>query len=232
MTFAPEIIMAYVDGELDLVTARRIEKAMESDTALASRVAAERALKVRLAARFDPVLDESVPERLAASLANVNTSFVGRQERRRGSTHFGIAQWGAIAASLALGLFVGTSFFPGTQGDIGERGDAMIAQAGLKSALDTQLASNQPASASTRIGITFRDKTGSICRTFDGQAFSGIACRAGGEWRVLQAVSGGSDKGDYRQATSGQIAEAAGTMMAGDALDAAAERRELQRGWR
>ena len=179
MTFEPEIIMAYVDGELDLVTARRIEKAMESDTALASRVAAERALKARLAARFDPVLDESVPERLASIPANVDTSFVGRQERRWGSARFGIAQLGAIAASLALGLLVGTSFSPGTQGNIGERGGAMIAQAGLKSALDTQLASSQPASASTRIGITFRDKTGSICRTSTDKALALLAGPAG-----------------------------------------------------
>jgi len=232
MTFEPEIIMAYVDGELDLVTARRIEKAMESDTALAGRVAAERALKARLSARFDAVLGEGIPEGLATILTNVDTSLTARQARRQGRLVFGAAQLGAIAASLALGLFVGKSYLPGTQGNIGERGGAMVAQAELKSTLDTQLASNQPSNVATRIGITFRDKAGAICRTFDGQALSGIACRAGGDWRILQAVSGGSDKGDYRQATSGQIAEAASSMMAGGALDAAAERHELQRGWR
>lgn len=232
MTFDPEIIMAYVDGELDLVTARRIEKAMESDTALASRVAAERALKARLAARFDPVLDEKIPEGLATILAHADTSLTARRAQRQGRLVFGVAQWGAIAASLALGLFVGKTYLPGTQSNIGERGGSMIAQAGLKSALDTQLASSQPASASTRIGITFRDKTGSICRTFDGQALSGIACRAGGEWRILRTLSEGREKGDYRQAASGELAEAASAMMAGGALDEAAERHELERGWR
>lgn len=231
MNFEPEIIMAFVDGELDLVTARRIEKAMESDTQLASRVEAERALRARLAARFNPILDEQVPEGLAAIIGNVDTSFAERQKRKQGRGGFGFAQWGAIAASLALGLFAGKTYLPGTAGSIGERGRTLIAQAGLKSALETQLASTQPANASTRIGITFHNKNGAICRTFDAQALSGIACRAQGEWQILQAVSGGSEKGEYRQAASGQLAEAASAMMAGDPLDATAERLEMQRDW-
>jgi hypothetical protein len=232
MSFDPEIIMAYVDGELDLVTAKRIEKAMESDPALASRVAAERALRSRLAARFDAILDEDVPERLTATLANVDTSFVGRQKRGHGHLGFGAAQWGAIAASLVLGLFAGKTYFPSTQGNIGERGGALIAQAGLRSALDTQLASSQPTNAATRIGITFRNRDGAICRTFDGQALSGIACRGGEDWRLVQTISGNGEKGDYRQAASGEIAEAASAMMAGDALDAEAERVALERNWK
>ncbi len=227
MSFEPEIVMAYVDGELDLVTAKRIEKAMEGDPALAQRVAAERALKARLAARFDAVLAESVPDRLSAPLANLDTSLAERRSARAG---FGIVQWGAVAASLVIGLLVGQTALRDT-GPVGARDDGLVAQGSLATALDTQLASAQPASAATRIGLTFRDGKGAVCRTFEGEGLSGIACRTDGDWQLRQTLSGGTGS-DYRQASSGALAEAAEAMMAGEAFDARSERAARDKGWR
>lgn len=232
MNFEPEIIMAYVDGELDLVTAKRIEKAMESDLALASRITAERTLKTKLSARFNPVTEEVVPDRLTALLANVDTSLKERREAKQWRFGFGLAQWGAVAASLALGLFLGQAIPVGIDGQVADRGGSLVAEAGLKAALDTQLASNQPSDANIRIGLTFRDKAGLICRTFDGQSLSGIACRDGDDWQLRQTLSGTGKASDYRQAASGQLAEAASSMMTGGPLDAEAERTALAENWK
>lgn len=233
MSFEPEIIMAYVDGELDLVTAKRVEKAMESDAALAARIASERALRVRLSARFDPVIEEEVPARLTALFANVDTSLAARREdrKRRFGFGFGPAQWGAVAASLVLGLVVGQANLAGSGGPIAERNGTLVASASLKAALDTQLVSTQPASATTRVGLTFRDKSGTICRTFDSQSLSGIACHTAPDWQLLQTISNPAAKAEYRQATSGQLAEIASSMMAGGPLDAEAERTAQAHDW-
>jgi hypothetical protein len=232
MSFEPEIIMAYVDGELDLLTAKRIEKAMEGNAALAARVASERVLRARLSARFDPVMEEEVPARLTALLANIDTSMAARREDRKRRFGFGPAQWGAVAASLVLGLIVGRANLAGSGGPIAERNGTLVASASLKTALDTQLASNQPASAATHVGLTFRDKSGAICRTFESQALSGIACRGAAEWQLRQTISTPGAKAEYRQAASGLISEAASSMMAGSPMDAEAERTAQARDWR
>jgi hypothetical protein len=230
MTFDPEIIMAYVDGELDLLTAKRIEKAMEADSDFAARIDGERSLRAKIAAHFNPVADEAVPDRLTALLTNVDTSLAERWKLKQRRLGFGIAQWSAIAASLVIGLFIGGVNLGNNP--VGSRNGILVAQGALKAALDTQLASNQPANAKTRIGLTFRDKRGAICRTFDNPKLSGIACRNETDWQLLQTLSDTAGKGAYRQASSGRLAEAASEMMAGDALDADAERTEHLQGWK
>lgn len=231
MNFDPEIVMAYVDGEVDLVTAKRIEKAMETDAALAARVEAERALRAKLAAHFDPVAADPVPDRLTAMLASVDTSLSDRREAKVRRFGFGPAQWGAIAASLALGLLVG-QFGMGTGGPVASRDGTLVASGALDKALDTQLAATQPGDAPVRIGLTFKDGGGATCRTFEEAAVSGIACRSDDGWQLRQTLSGEAAKTDYRQAGSPEIAEAASRMMAGAPFDAAAEKAARESGWK
>ena len=116
MTFDEATIMAYVDGECDAVTVKRIEKAMVTDVALARQIEQAQALRSKLSAHYDPVAEETVPDRLTAMLpasaaSHVDSSFTARQtdrdsgkQRRRS---MGVAQWGAMAATLALGVVVG-----------------------------------------------------------------------------------------------------------------------------
>lgn len=231
MNFDPEIVMAYVDGEVDLVTAKRIEKAMETDAALAARVDAERALRAKLSAHFDPVAADPVPDRLTAMLANVDTSLADRRDAKQRRFGFGPAQWGAVAASLALGLLVG-QFDLGGSGPVATKGGTLVASGALETALDTQLAATQPRDAAVRIGLTFKDGAGMTCRSFEQAAVSGIACRAGEAWQLRQTLSSAAQGSDYRQAGSAEIAEAASRMMAGEPFDAAAEKAALDRDWK
>ena len=229
MSFDPAMVAAFVDGELDDLTARRIEREAENDADLAAEIARHRALKARLEAHFAPVAEDTVPERLRALLVEpkLDTSLAARREAKR--ARFAPIHWGAIAASLVLGLAIG--FKPWVPAaDVSHADGTLVASGTLASALDTQLASNQTSDADVRIGLTFRDKQGRTCRSFEGRALSGIGCRDQGRWALERTMTGQAGSG-YRQASSGALAAEVANMMAGDALDAAAERAALKKGW-
>lgn len=230
MSFDPAIIAAFVDGELDDLTERRIERAAETDTALAAEIARHRALKARLTAHFGPIVAEAVPDRLKALLSadgTVDTSLVDRRQARR--SRFNPAHWAAIAASLVLGITLGSMPWA-PAGPVAVVDGALVATGPIANALETRLASNQPREAAVRIGISFRDKDGRYCRSFESDALDGIGCHDDGRW-LLERTVRGQARGDYRQASSGDLAAAAAAMMAGDPLDADAERAARDAGW-
>lgn len=232
MNFDRDTIAAYVDGELDLVSVRRLETAMESDADLAQAVSQERALRSRLSAHFDPVAVEPVPERLAALLSgNVSSLEVHRAAKIARWYQPSVMQWGAMAASLVVGLMIGGTALDRDVGYVRDKGGALVASGNLADALSTQLASTQGSNPEIRIGTSFAAKDGGYCRTFESASLDGIACNAGKEWQLRQTLSGDAWS-EYRQASAGALAEAAAAMMAGEAMDAAAEKAAAQTGWR
>jgi hypothetical protein len=86
-----------------------------------------------------------------------------------------------------------------------------------------------------RIGLTFRDQSGAICRTFTGEQSSGLTCRDGSDWRLrgLFAAPEGQ-AGDYRMAagTDPNLAALIDSTIAGEPFDAAQEQAAKARGWR
>lgn len=108
----------------------------------------------------------------------------------------------------------------------------MVANAGLAKALDKQFASTQTEEMPNHIGLTFRDNTGAICRTFDASALSGIACREGAERRLRNAIAGEGGKTEFRQAGASPVLAAANQMMTSAPFDAAEEKVSLSRGWK
>ena len=86
-----------------------------------------------------------------------------------------------------------------------------------------------------RIGLTFRDHAGEICRSFTAQASSGLACRDGGRWVLKGLFAGPEGQGsDYRMAAGmdPNLAALVDSAMAGEPLDAAAEQAAKDKGWR
>lgn len=230
MSFDPATVAAFVDGELDDLTARRIEREAATDAALAAEIARHRALKGQLTAHYAPIADEAIPERLRSLLAandKIDTSLADRRDVKR--VHFSGIHWGAIAASLVLGLTIGLR--PWTPAaDVAIDMDTLIAAGSLETALDTQLASDQPGDAMVRIGVSFEDKAGRYCRSFESRALDGIGCRAGDRWQLERTLQGRA-RGDYRQATSSELAAAAAAIMAHAPLDAEGERAARDAGW-
>ncbi len=240
MTFDEQTIMAYVDGECDAVTVKRIEKAVVTDTDLAEQIVKARTLRDRLAAHYAPVASEDIPDRLTALLTsaaahNVDTSFTARKANqdnaKRSGRGMGVVQWGAMAATLALGIVVGQyGLSDVSDAPFAQDGGALVASGSLESALETQLASAQPGDSDFRIGLTFRAKTGAICRSFTGEAVSGIGCREGQQWQMVSTLPGGAQS-DYRQASSSAINAIAAEMMAEAPVDAQTERQLRETGW-
>lgn len=230
MSFDSATVAAFVDGELDDLTARRIEREAAVDAVLAAEIARHRALKVQLTAHYAPIVDEAVPERLGALLAvddRVDTSLADR--RRATRARFSGIHWGAIAASLILGLTIGLRpWMPAA--DVAIDDGTLVAAGPLAEALDTQLASNQPGDAAVRIVLSFEDKAGRYCRSFESRAIEGIGCREQDRWQIERTLPGETG-GDYRQASSGELAAAAAAMMKRDALDAKGERAARDAGW-
>jgi len=230
MSFDSATVAAFVDGELDDLTARRIEREAAIDAVLAAEIARHRALKVQLTAHYAPIVDEAVPERLGALLAvddRVDTSLADR--RRATRARFSGIHWGAIAASLILGLTIGLRpWMPAA--DVAIDDGTLVAAGPLAEALDTQLASNQPGDAAVRIVLSFEDKAGRYCRSFESRAIEGIGCREQDRWQIERTLPGETG-GDYRQASSGELAAAAAAMMKRDALDAKGERAARDAGW-
>jgi hypothetical protein len=230
MSVDPATIAAFVDGELDELSARRIEREAEVDAALAAEIARHRALRARLKAHYAPIVDEDIPERLRALLAvddKIDTSLPGRRSAAR--ARFGGIHWAALAASLILGLTIGLRpWAPAAQVAIED--GTLVAAGPLSRALDTQLASNQPRDAAVRIVLSFEDQGGRYCRSFASRVIEGIGCREKGRWRIERTFPGQAAS-EYRQAASGDLAAAAAAMMNGDALDAIGERAARDAGW-
>ena len=232
MKFDRATIAAYIDGELDLVTVKRIEKAVDEDVTLAREIESEKALRTQLTGHFGLVLDEALPERLTSLLTgNITAIDDYRSANSTRSYKASKMQWGAMAASLVVGLMIGGTALDRDAGLVQTDGKQLVASGALADALNTQLASTQGTNPEIRIGTSFAATGSGYCRTFESAALDGIACSNGSEWQLRQTLSG-NGASEYRQASAGVLAEAAAAMMSGDPLDAASEKAAKDKGWR
>lgn len=229
MSVTREELAAFADGELDPERYAEVERLVATDPKLAREVAAHHALRARLTAHYAPILDEPVPESLAAPLQRQeNVVDLAQRRETRFTARSGITRWGwvagpALAASLILALFI-------------PRGSAPegYADQQVAAALDDQLVATQPANAPVRVLLSFRDDSGDYCRAFTAGEQGGIACKDAQGWRVIEQVEGNKiESGEYRQAgsASGELMALVQDMANGPALDAEQEIEALGRGW-
>lgn len=251
MTFTEETLMAYVDGELDAETSAAVEGAVASDPDVARRVARQKALRQKLRAAFDGVLDESVPYRLletarsapsASSETKVTDLSRARAEKaERAGRRWSWPQWGAMAASLVLGVLVGQALLREPAASvIVARDGRLIARQALAEALSSQLSSGQSIDARIGMGLSFRSKSGEYCRTFvlrEGGGLAGLACREGDGWTIQVVApneSPGSAGADYRMAGAEiplVVLKAVEERIEGVPLDASGEAEARKRNW-
>jgi hypothetical protein len=280
MHFSDETLLAFADGTLDAASRRAIEEAVLQDPAIAQRVAQrvaqrnehkqskEESSPARAGA---PVQEEPAPRaamrggtvvQLAAVRANRAQAANKTQPRLHapGQTtgaaiggsmaRWSWPQWGALAATLLVGIFVGRFALllsdgePSLLGIAPGNGGVLSARGKLARAL-TDLDAGA-AGSGIEIGSSFVSKEGGYCRSFAlaGTAraqLTGLACRSGSVWNVA-AIS--DDPMSFDAPASADGHRAAGAAMpaaigaaieqriAGSALDASAVRDALRRGWR
>jgi hypothetical protein len=245
MRFTDETLMAYADGELDEPARSAVEKAMREDPGVAARVAQHKAMRSNVFSAFAPILDEPVPQRLrevghSAKVVQLNAVRAAKNEaveKRRWTW----PQWGAIAATLVVGVIAGSLGLRGSTGDgqlasMAGNDGTLTAHGKLAAALSQQLASAAPSDRNVRIGVSFVSKDGVYCRSFMLGAAAGLACKSGAEWKIpVMAETAAGVPGSYRQAGSempAAVLDAVDQRIAGQALDAGAERAAQQRGWK
>jgi hypothetical protein len=242
MTFSEETLSAYADGEVDAATRAALEAALATDPELAQRVAHQRALRARVRDAFTPVLDEPLPERLLASVrGDAPAARAGNVVplRRPPPARWSWPQWGAMAASLVVGVLLGPVLLR-PSAPLETTGGRVLASGPLSRALSQQLASAQTPGAPVAIGVSFRARNGGYCRTFvlrEAQSLAGLACREGPAWQVVtlaQSEAPGAG-GGYAQAASAlppAVARTLDELIVGEPLDAAAETAARERGWK
>lgn len=245
MNYSEETLMAYADNELDLQTRSELEAAIASDPVLARRVAQHKALRARLRASFDKVLDEPPPQRLSDAARGAPA--VRREGnviplRRKLPSRRAWPQWTSLAASLVIGVVIGQVLVrtTGNTGAISSSDGRLLANGVLAEALSEQLSSTQKDDTPVRIGSSFKSKSGDYCRTFtlrDSATLAGLACRQQDHWQVqvlAQAVATSADGNQYRQAGSQvppSVTRAADDIIAGEPLDASAENAAREKHW-
>jgi len=267
-------VMAYVDGELLPADADAFDARLAHEPALADAVARERALRTRLQSAYAPVLDEPMPAGLLdllaipdaaakappvhlvaapAPAAAANEALpAGANDAARAALpraqRWGWPQFGAIAASLVLGVLFGARLSGAPHASSGDAlalavapDGAITAQGGLRTALEQDVAGTVlDPNAKVGVGLTFRDHARNYCRTFtlDSES-SGIACRQSDGWVVAHLEHGhnarSGEQGGYRTAgskLSPTLLQAIDAMRDGDTLDAAAEASAKAGGWK
>jgi hypothetical protein len=227
-----EKFFAWLDGELDAAEAAKMEAKVAADPELARLAEEHRALGAQLKGAFDPIAEATVPERLGA-MVRPSAKVIDFATAKRARSMPSLPQWAAMAATLALGIFVGTMVPERGAGPVEVQSGKLYAAASLDQALDTQLAS-APA-GKVRIGMTFRNQVGEICRSFTAEAASGLACRSGGGWQLKGLFAAPEGQGsDYRMAAGmdPNLAALVDSTMTGEPFDAAQERQTKARGWK
>lgn len=268
MSFSEETLMAYADGELGEPERSAVEAAERADPAVAAAIARHRALRADVFGAFAGVLDEPVPARLRlvgggaggatstgtdagtgtgtgtiASLADARARkakarVVADVDRPPSAPRRPWPRWGALAASLVVGVLAGSVWM--TAGDDGglvatDGSGRLVARGELAGALSQQLAGEPQAGKRIRIGVSFAARGGGYCRSFTAGPSAGLACRDGAAWRIPVLQDAPADGGAYRQASSTAPAAVLAVIderIDGMTLDAAAERAARDRGWK
>ena len=239
MNYDDEMLMAYVDGELDAKLSAEIAAAVEKEPALARRVEQQRAQRAKISGAFAKVLDQPVPDRLtrAAQANRGNVLKFPARPARAPAAPWRAREWAAMAASLLLGAVISWRLLETGGAPIVAGDGALVARGELALALDRQLASEQRGGEPVFIGLTVRTRDGSYCRSFvlRSAKTTGLACRVGPDWQVPVTDTSPIPSGEMQQASSGvtpAILRAIESRADGAVLDAQAEENARASGWK
>ena len=106
-----ETFFAWLDGELEAAEAARVEAEVAADPRLSTMAAEHRTMQARLKGAFDTIIDAPMPGHLAAAARTPpQAEVIDFAEARKKSDRAwpSPGQWSAMAATLAIGVLIGT----------------------------------------------------------------------------------------------------------------------------
>lgn len=237
MTYDDETLMRRVDGELSPEAGAAIDAAAAGDPALARRLETLRGVRI-LARKALPVTSDPRDAALARLIAAGGP--VGAPTRWAGLRDAFAPRRTGLWAGLAAACFVAglaTGWLGGDEPGFIVETDGAIADAGLVRVLDSRLTADGPDARGRAVGLTFQDADNRWCRTFqaDEAGVAGLACREPAGWRLQVLAPFAAPRGELRTASAdipAPVLAAVDAVIAGDAVDAAAEARARDAGWR
>lgn len=226
-----ERFFAWLDGELPPAEAAEMEAKVEADPSLKAEADRHRAMIARMRFAFDSVASQQEEPAEQPMPAKVIDFAAAREKRQAGRP--ARMQWAALAATLCVGLLTTAVFIERNPNPAA--GSKTTVAGPLGEALNTQLAGASP--SAVQIGLTFRDKSGAICRTYAQPGSSGLACNEHGGWRIrgsFPSSKQASEESDYRMAAGldPRLGELVDRSIAGEAFDKDQETNARRGGWR
>ena len=224
-----EMLMAFVDGELDAAEAERIGALIAADAGLAGRAEKFRQSRLAVQRALSAGRDEPPPAHLVAGILGTGQDLAPR--RGLGGRGWAVA---ASVAVLAAALGFGASRY--LDGPVGE---ASLMATATSGSLLARLAET-PAGGSVAVGPATAMVTGSYpveggyCRLYavsaETEQVRALACGGDGAWTVPVAVLEGG--GGFQPASAAEAIDIyLDTAGAGAALDAAGEQAAIAAGW-
>lgn len=234
-------LMRFIDGELSPQEAERIKAAALIDPDVAARLEGMRRLRAVAREAFPAAVDprdQALIRLITAEPAAPRSPFAGLG--RALADAFAprrAALWGGLATAAFVGGILLGSVFGQTDRGFAVGAGGTLADADLVRVLDTRLAADGADDDGRSVGLTFRDDEGRWCRTFrvDGAKLAGLACRQQGGWTMRVLAPSGGAPGEVRTAgadTPDMVLAAVDAALSGDTLDAVAEARARDSGWR
>ena len=223
-------IIAWIDGELPPEEAVEVEAAVAADPGLTALADRHRRIRARFEAAFTPLLNDPVPltRRQPARIVSLAAAREERAAQSNPQPRWRSWAWpGAVAASLLIGVLAGHGAGPA---GVADRADALALSLPIAQALDRQASGEM---GTVNVALSFQDHGGHFCRSFVAQNIGGVACKASDGWQLRYGAPVDAQHGDYRMAGSDPAsAKVIASMIAGDPLDAAGERKAIAARWR
>lgn len=243
MSVRTETLMAYVDGELTPEEARGVEAEIAAKPELKAFVEQQEALRRGLHDSFDAVFDLPLPEAMLAAAAQPPSLRWRLAQAFKALVSRRVLIWSGIpaAAALACGVAVGVLITSPGGANIVSMPGGLVARGALSATLSGTLSGRPVQTAEVQIGISFRDKTGRYCRTFQtggASPLAGVACHQGGDWHIAALAVPAKEEGAgtaYHLAGSAMpdaVRSAVRGMISGSPLDATGEQNAMAHGWK
>jgi len=224
-----ELISRYLDGELDSLAARRLEKRFAAEPELAATLARLTEQDERIRSALNSA--DKVPAHVYAMLKPQTNVVALPRSATRPAWQYAVAA--SLVAAVALVLMPSWQQAPGN--------DTLLANV-LESAPSMPEGWLELEDGSqVRPVLSFEDVDGQWCREYllsnESQSQRGVACRQDGEWQTLVIADAQipGDNGDYRPAGSGDtdaVAQFLAERAQGIALSADEEAERLATNWK
>lgn len=245
MTNKEQMLFDFVAGRLEPEAHEQFVALVASDPKLAQRVVKQQLLQRAARQSFEEDLVEPVPDAWFAQidealLPGAGTGKVESLAAHRARRKLSWPNWqtgAAVAASLALGLYIGGSSQPAEVFE--QRGDVLLASVPFSAALDTARSGVPVKIAGEKVfdvQLSLLDDGGRYCReavikSTAAQEEHFLACKEQVGWRIVGFVQAPPREKGYATADGEEPFDALLTSIGGTALDAHAEQKAIEQNW-